>query len=139
MSTATFVIIRSMVSKIVSRSEVGSIFSLISSLDSLIPILIAPGLTELYKVTIDFFPGKYTSCRISPVIKHYLLRTGSIYLVLGSIFLLTGINFVIANVIVKRGENISSYTAMAEDDHDIGQGEREEVVTPQADTDQIGS
>ena len=68
MSTATFVIIRSMVSKIVSRSEVGSIFSLISSLDSLIPILIAPGLTELYKVTIDFFPGKYTNWRISPVI-----------------------------------------------------------------------
>ena len=60
MSTATFVIIRSMVSKIVSRSEVGSIFSLISSLDSLIPILIAPGLTELYKVTIDFFPGTNT-------------------------------------------------------------------------------
>ena len=47
-----------MVSKIVSKSEVGRIFSLISSLDSLIPIMIAPGLTELYKVTIDFFPGK---------------------------------------------------------------------------------
>ena len=58
MSSATFVVVRSMVSKIVSRSEVGSIFSLISSLDSLIPIIIAPGLTELYKVTIDFFPGR---------------------------------------------------------------------------------
>ena len=61
MSTATFIIIRSMVSKIVSKSEVGRIFSLISSLDSLIPIMIAPGLTELYKVTIDFFPGKSIS------------------------------------------------------------------------------
>ena len=50
-----------MVSKIVSKSEVGSVFALISSLDSLIPILIAPGLTELYKVTIDYFPGKDSS------------------------------------------------------------------------------
>ena len=65
MSTATFIIIRSMVSKIVSKSEVGRIFSLISSLDSLIPIMIAPGLTELYKVTIDFFPGKSNSLLIS--------------------------------------------------------------------------
>ena len=65
MSTATFIIIRSMVSKIVSKSEVGRIFSLISSLDSLIPIMIAPGLTELYKVTIDFFPGKSISFSIS--------------------------------------------------------------------------
>lgn len=60
LSSGTFTIVRSMVSKIVDPSEIGKIFSLVSSLDSLIPIVIGPGLTWLYNATIDFFPGEKT-------------------------------------------------------------------------------
>ena len=61
---ATSTIVRSIVSKIVARSEIGTIFSLVSSLDSLVPILVGPGLTELYNSTIDYFPGKAALLRL---------------------------------------------------------------------------
>ena len=64
MSMATSTIVRSIVSKIVARSEIGTIFSLVSSLDSLVPILVGPGLTELYNATIDYFPGKAALLRL---------------------------------------------------------------------------
>ena len=54
---ATSTIVRSIVSKIVAKSEIGRIFSLVSSLDSLVPIVVSPALTELYNATIDYFPG----------------------------------------------------------------------------------
>ena len=57
MSMATSTIVRSIVSKIVAKSEIGRIFSLVSSLDSLVPIVVSPALTELYNATIDYFPG----------------------------------------------------------------------------------
>ena len=64
MSSGTFTIVRSMVSKIVDPSEIGRIFSLVSSLDSLIPIIIGPGLTGLYNATIDIFPGEQTNLKL---------------------------------------------------------------------------
>ena len=60
MSMATSTIVRSIVSKIVAPSEIGTVFSLVSSMDSLVPIFVGPGLTELYNYTIDYFPGTYT-------------------------------------------------------------------------------
>ena len=59
MSMATSTIVRSIVSKIVAPSEIGTVFSLVSSMDSLVPIFVGPGLTELYNYTIDYFPGTY--------------------------------------------------------------------------------
>lgn len=51
--------------------------------------------------------------------------SGSIYLVLATIFLLTGINFVIANMIIKRDES-GRYNAMVDNEQDDHEGEREE-------------
>ena len=63
MSMATSTIVRSIVSKIVAPSEIGTVFSLVSSMDSLVPIFVGPGLTELYNYAIDYFPG--TSAEIT--------------------------------------------------------------------------
>ena len=60
MSMATSTIVKSIVSKIVAPSEIGTVFSLVSSMDSVVPIVVGPGLTELYNYAIDYFPGNYT-------------------------------------------------------------------------------
>ena len=65
MSMATSTIVRSIVSKIVAPSEIGTVFSLVSSMDSLVPIFVGPGLTELYNYTIDYFPGTYAETTIT--------------------------------------------------------------------------
>ena len=65
MSMATSTIVRSIVSKIVAPSEIGTVFSLVSSMDSLVPIFVGPGLTELYNYTIDYFPGTYAELTLT--------------------------------------------------------------------------
>ena len=65
MSMATSTIVRSIVSKIVAPSEIGTVFSLVSSMDSLVPIFVGPGLTELYNYTIDYFPGTFAELTLT--------------------------------------------------------------------------
>ena len=52
-------VIRAMVSKIGPKSELGKIFSLVSGLESLVPIVTLPLLTKIYNGTIEIFPGKH--------------------------------------------------------------------------------
>ena len=65
MSMATSTIVRSIVSKIVAPSEIGTVFPLVSSMDSLVPIFVGPGLTELYNYTIDYFPGTFAELTLT--------------------------------------------------------------------------
>ena len=65
MSMGTSTMVRSIVSKIVATSEIGTIFSLVSSMDSLVPIFVGPGLTELYNYTIDYFPGTFAELTLT--------------------------------------------------------------------------
>ena len=49
--------IRSYLSKVTPKENLGSIFSLSASLEAAIPILISPLMTYVYKHTINVFPG----------------------------------------------------------------------------------
>ncbi|XP_018010853.1 proton-coupled folate transporter [Hyalella azteca] len=51
------VVIRSQLSKSVSPEEVGKVFSLVSSVESILPMISLPGFTELFKLTLDYMPG----------------------------------------------------------------------------------
>ena len=49
--------IRSYLSKVTPKENLGSIFSLLASLEAAIPIVISPLMTYVYKHTINVFPG----------------------------------------------------------------------------------
>lgn len=53
------IIIRSQISKVVPKSEVGKVFSLLSSLENCVPLFITPIVTEIYQGTLAYFPGAF--------------------------------------------------------------------------------
>jgi len=53
------IVIRSQISKIVPKSEIGKVFSLLSSLENCVPLFITPIVTEIYQGTLAYFPGAF--------------------------------------------------------------------------------
>ena len=51
------IIIRSFISKIIPSDELGSVFSMLASLEACVPLMTAPIFTIVYKKTIDYFPA----------------------------------------------------------------------------------
>jgi len=51
------IVIRSMLSKSVVKSELGKVFSLLASLEAAVPLFAAPLFTWVYNNTLDTFPG----------------------------------------------------------------------------------
>ncbi|XP_054706591.1 uncharacterized protein LOC129216401 [Uloborus diversus] len=48
---------RSRISKIVSKDEIGKIFSFLSMVDSLLPFIATAAVSQIFNATLDFFPG----------------------------------------------------------------------------------
>ena len=97
MASATMV--RSMVSKIVDPSEIGKIFSLVSSVDSAVPLVVSPALTAIYNATIDTFPGAF-------------------FTLISAIFLVTAANFVVVGILFKRNLGGENYSSLREEHRD---------------------
>ena len=49
--------IRSLLSKIVPKTDLGKVYSMLSSLESAAPLIISPVIVNIYKATIDHFAG----------------------------------------------------------------------------------
>jgi hypothetical protein len=92
-----------MTSKVGDKSEIGKIFSLVSSLESVVPLIVMPGLTLLYNKTINFFPG-------------------SVYVVIAAIFFFNIINFFVVSRILKKYEG-QTYGDLREEEEEAEQEE----------------
>jgi len=57
MSGQSSMVIRSLLSKIVVKSELGKVYSMLGCLENIIPLLVSPVLTYTYNFTLDKFPG----------------------------------------------------------------------------------
>ena len=57
LSTLSAIVIRSILSKVVIKSELGKIFSMVASLEAAVPLFAAPLFTFVYNHTLDSFPG----------------------------------------------------------------------------------
>lgn len=55
----SFIAMRSLASKLVASDELGKVNSLFGVCESLMPLLYAPMYTQVYKATIDTFPGLF--------------------------------------------------------------------------------
>lgn len=56
-STTPAIIIRSILSKVGPKNELGKIFSLVASLEACVPLFISPLMTYVYEQTLHVFPG----------------------------------------------------------------------------------
>ena len=54
---APAIVIRSYISKVVPADELGSVFSMVASLEACVPLVTSPLFTYVYKQTIDTFPS----------------------------------------------------------------------------------
>jgi len=57
LSSLAAIVIRSMLSKVVSKAELGKVFSLLASLEAAVPLFAAPLFTTVYNNTLSTFPG----------------------------------------------------------------------------------
>jgi len=57
LTTATGVVIRSMLSKQVPRNELSHVYSVLASFESIVPLMASPAFNILYESTLDAFPG----------------------------------------------------------------------------------
>merc|ERR1711976_52531 len=57
LSAFSSIVIRSMLSKCVTKSELGKIFSLLASLEAAVPLFAAPLFTFVYTKTLETWPG----------------------------------------------------------------------------------
>ena len=77
------VVIRSLLSKIVPKTDLGKVYSILSSLESAAPLIISPVIVTIYKATIDHFAG-------------------TIFLVFAALFVLVTICLLIVYFVLKR-------------------------------------
>jgi MFS-type transporter involved in bile tolerance (Atg22 family) len=76
-------VIRSLLSKIVPKTDLGKVFSILSSLESAAPLLISPIIVTIYKATIDHFAG-------------------TIFIVFATLYLLVTLCLIVVYVVLKR-------------------------------------
>ena len=81
-SYAPSIIIRSFISKVIPGEELGSVYSMLASLEACVPLVTSPIFTVIYQKTIDYFPA-------------------AILLISGLLFLLIMIHLIAVLVIVK--------------------------------------
>jgi hypothetical protein len=72
-----------MLTKVVPKTELGKVFSLLSSLESAVPLIISPLIVNIYKSTIDHFAG-------------------TIFIVFSAISLLVTVDLIAVYVILKK-------------------------------------
>lgn len=57
MGSQSSMVIRSLLSKLVPKSDLGKVYSMLGSLENIIPLVFSPILTYTYNSTLDTFPG----------------------------------------------------------------------------------
>jgi uncharacterized membrane protein len=105
-----------MISKIVPKTELGKVFSLLSSLESAVPLIISPIIVNIYKATIDHFAG-------------------SIFLIFSGISALVFIVLFIIYLILKNSTDVA-YDRLGDENEDaagLNNGENRSNVGPNAD------
>ena len=78
------IIIRSFISKIIPSDELGSVFSMLASLEACVPLMTAPIFTMVYEKTINYFPA-------------------AILLISAIMFVFIMIHFLVVFVLVRMG------------------------------------
>jgi len=89
LSSLASIVIRSMLSKCVNKSDLGKIYSLLGSLEAAVPLLAAPLFTVVYNSTLETFPG-------------------AVFLVQASIFAVSGLGFsYVFYLLTRTGQDFS--------------------------------
>ena len=83
LSAFSAIVIRSMLSKCVSKAELGKIFSLLASLEGAVPLFASPLFTFVYTHTLESW-------------------TGAVFIVQAAIFLLAELGFLYVYFVLKR-------------------------------------
>ena len=100
LSAFSSIVIRSMLSKCVSKAELGKIFSLLASLEAAVPLFASPLFTFVYTQTLDSW-------------------TGCVFIVQAGIFLLAEVGFLYVYFVLKRaGGDFSILVEEEGDDSD---------------------
>ena len=100
LSAFSSIVIRSMLSKCVSKAELGKIFSLLASLEAAVPLFASPLFTFVYTQTLQSW-------------------TGAVFIVQAGIFLLAEIGFLYVYFVLKRaGGDFSILVEEEGDDSD---------------------
>ena len=95
-SSTPTIVIRSLISKIVPKTELGKVFSLLSSLEAAVPLIISPIVVNIYKATIDQFPG-------------------SVFAVFSGIYALVSITLLLVYLILKHSTAAVGYEPLHDD------------------------
>ena len=93
------IVIRSLLSKCVSKSELGKIYSLLASLEAAVPLLAAPLFTYVYTHTLEAW-------------------TGAVFVVQAGIFLLCGLGFLFVYLTLKRN-GAPDFSELVNEDTDL--------------------
>merc|ERR1719278_1557397 len=98
LSTLSASVIRSLLSKVVVKSELGKIFSMVASLEAAVPLFAAPIFAFVYNHTLDSFPG-------------------AVFLVQASLFVLSCFIFIYIYFVLSNPAN-ASVNLLVEDEED---------------------
>jgi len=98
LSTLSAIVIRSILSKVVVKSELGKIFSMVASLEAAVPLFAAPLFTFVYNHTLDSFPG-------------------AVFLVQASLFVLSCLIFIYLYFLLARPAD-TNFNLLVEDEED---------------------
>jgi len=111
LSAFASIVIRSMLSKCVNKSDLGKIYSLLASLEAAVPLFAAPLFTIVYTSTLDTFPG-------------------SVFLVQAALFVVAGLGFSYIYFLLNRpGLHFSELEEESEDlQEDILRNENRSVT-----------
>jgi len=111
LSAFAAIVIRSMLSKCVNKSDLGKIYSLLASLEAAVPLFASPLFTVVYNSTLDIFPG-------------------AVFLVQAGIFFVSGIGFSYIYYLLNRpGQDFSELVEETDDlTESILREENREVV-----------
>jgi len=98
LSSLSAIVIRSILSKVVVKSELGKIFSMVASLEAAVPLFAAPLFTFVYNHTLDSFPG-------------------AVFLVQASLFLLSCLIFIYLYFLLAKPAD-TNFNLLVDDEED---------------------
>jgi len=104
LSAFSSIVIRSMLSKCVTKAELGKIFSLLASLEAAVPLFAAPLFTFVYTKTLETWPG-------------------AVFAVQAGIFLIAAVGFLSVYITLRRNGN-TEFTELVNDDDEAGDSVR---------------
>ena len=121
LSTLSAIVIRSILSKVVVKSELGKIFSMVASLEAAVPLFAAPIFTFVYNHTLDSFPGAVFLVQVWIALSSIFIQqqTRMMYLdsIQASLFVLSCFIFIYIYFVLSNPAN-ASVNLLVEDEED---------------------